>query len=104
MFDTYEWTIIEGKGNPEDLTLLSLSTCGFCGSAQKYLDERGLAYRVLELDHIPVEDKTQIKSEFRDKFGRRPSFPTLVIEGDRFLVGFIKDHWNEEVFPEEDDS
>lgn len=104
MFDAYEWNTIDGKGNPEDLTLLSLSTCGFCSSAQKYLDERGLAYRVLELDHIPPEEKAKVKSEFRDKFGRRPSFPTLVIENERFLVGFIKDHWNEEVFPEEGDS
>ena len=97
MFDTHEWNDIEGKGKSENLILLSLSTCGFCASARKYLDSRGLAFRYLELDQISLEEKTEIKSEFRNKFGRRPSFPSLVIDGDRFLVGFIKDHWDEEL-------
>lgn len=104
MFDTYEWNNVEGKGKPEDLTLLSLSTCGFCGSARKYLEGRGLAFRYMELDHVTPEEKTEIKSEFKNKFGRRPSFPSLVIDDDRFLVGFIKDHWDEEVCPEENES
>lgn len=96
MFDTHEWNDIEGDGKPEDLTLLSLSTCGFCSSARKYLDGRGLAFRFLELDNLPPEQKAEIKSEFRTRFGRRPSFPSLVINGERFLVGFIKEHWDEE--------
>jgi glutaredoxin len=104
MFDTHEWTIFDGDGKPENLTLLSLSTCGFCASARKYLEGRKLAFRYLELDDIPPEEKAEIKSEFRDKFGRRPSFPSLVIDNERFLVGFIKDHWDEEVYPEETDS
>ena len=102
MFDTQEWNIIDGTGNPEDLTLLSLSTCGFCASARKYLGERGLAFRFLELDQLPPEEKAAVKDEFRGKFGRRPSFPSLVIDSERFLIGFIKQHWDEEVRPEED--
>ena len=97
MFDNHEWNDIEGEGKSEHLTLLSLSTCGFCASARKYLDSRGLAFRYLELDRMPPEKKAEIKSEFRSKFGRRPSFPSLVIGGERFLVGFIKDHWDEEI-------
>ncbi len=97
MFDSHEWNTTEGKGLAENLTLLSLSTCGFCASARKYLDGRGLAFRYLELDNLPTEEKAEIKSEFRNKFGRRPSFPSLIINGERFLVGFIKDHWDEEL-------
>lgn len=97
MFDTYEWNNIEGEGKSENLTLLSLSTCGFCASARKYLVSRGLAFRYLELDHLSPDKKAKIISEFRNRFGRRPSFPSLVIEGERFLVGFIKDHWDEEL-------
>ncbi|MCK5736132.1 MAG: glutaredoxin family protein [Spirochaetaceae bacterium] len=97
MFNNYTWQTIEGKGQAENLTLFSLSTCGFCHSARKYLKDRGLAFQYLELDTIPAEDKTGIKDEFKGKFGRRPSFPTLVINGERFLIGFIKGHWDEEI-------
>ena len=97
MFDSYEWYTIEGKGNAENLTLLSLSTCGFCRSARQYLKDREVAFRYLELDTLPPEEKTELKGEFKTKFGRRPSFPTLVIDGERFLIGFIKDHWDEEI-------
>lgn len=100
MFEGHEWKIIDGTGNPEDLTLLSLSTCGFCASARKYLTERGLAFRFLELDQLPPEEKTGIKDEFRNRFGRRPSFPSLVIDSERFLIGFIRQHWDEEVRPD----
>ncbi len=101
MFDDYEWNVTEGIGNPEDLTLLSLSTCGFCAGARRYLTDRGLAFRYLQLDTIPDEDKTKLKEDFRKAFGRRPSFPTLVIDGERYLIGFIKKHWDEEVRPED---
>jgi len=101
MFDAYDWNSVEGKGSDEDLTLLSLSTCGFCASARKYLDERGLAYRYLELDTIDPLTKAEIKDEFRGNFGRRPAFPSLVIRNERFLVGFIRQQWDEEVFPED---
>lgn len=97
MFDSYKWNIIEGSGISENLTLLSLSTCGFCKSARQYLTDREVAFRYLELDSLPPEEKAELKSEFKNKFGRRPSFPTLVIDGERFLIGFIKDHWDEEI-------
>ncbi len=80
MFDSHEWIINEGEGKPEALTLLSLSTCGFCASARTYLKERGLAFRYLELDHLTPEKKAEVKNEFKGKFGRRPSFPPLVID------------------------
>jgi glutaredoxin-like protein NrdH len=102
MFDDYDWNEKEGRGNPADLTLLALSTCGFCASARAYLEDRGFAYRYLHLDKLPAEEKSALKEEFRGKFGRRPSFPTLVIDGERFLIGFIKKHWDEEVRSGED--
>ena len=100
MFDKYEWVVKDGEGKADDLTLLSLSTCGFCASARQYLDERYLAYRYIDLDTISPEDKSAIKEEFRKKFGRRPSFPSLVLDDEKYLVGIIKKHWDEEVHPD----
>ncbi|MCG8452663.1 MAG: glutaredoxin [Spirochaetales bacterium] len=97
MFDVYPWKVVEGKGTPEELSLLSLSTCGFCASARNYLNGTGRAFRYLELDTLPPEEKSEMKAEFRERFGRRPSFPSLVIKDERFLVGFIKEHWEEEL-------
>ena len=57
MFDTYEWNNIEGEGKSENLTLFSLSTCGFCTSARKYLVGRGLSFRYLDLDSLSPDKK-----------------------------------------------
>jgi len=97
MFDSHEWNQVEGKGEIEDLTLLALSTCGFCKRAKQYLMDRGLAFRYLELDTIPPEEKADLKREFKTRFDRRPSFPSLVISEERFLIGFIKESWDEEL-------
>ena len=101
MFDKHKWNTAPGTGEPESLTLLALSSCGFCKSARKYLEDRGLAYRYLELDLLKPEEKAEIKEEFKTKFGRRPTFPSLIIDDKQFLIGFIKAHWDEEVRPED---
>ncbi|RKX93486.1 MAG: hypothetical protein DRZ90_12775 [Spirochaetes bacterium] len=75
MFDSYEWNTIEGKGNAENLTLLSLSTCGFCRSARQYLKDREVAFRYLELDTLPPEEKTELKGEFKPNSAGALLFP-----------------------------
>ncbi len=97
MFDSVQWQEVQGAGNTEDLTLLTLSTCGFCSRARDYLKERGLAFRYLELDLVSPEDKTAVKNEFKNQFGRRPSFPTLVMGREKFLIGFIRQQWDSEI-------
>ena len=97
MFERHMWNEIEGYGIPVDLTLLSLSTCAFCKRARQYLENRGLAFRYLELDEIPPNEKSAIKEEFKSKFRRRPAFPSLVLREDKLLIGFIKQYWDEEI-------
>jgi glutaredoxin len=96
MFNRYEWNLVEGNGSPEKLTLLSLSTCGYCHSARQYLEDRELSFRYLELDMIPPEDKEELKKEFQAGFGRPVYFTTLVIKQDRFVTGIIKIQLGEE--------
>lgn len=99
MFDKFatEFHELEGERRPDDLTVLSLSTCGFCSSAKKFLAEEEITHRYLDLDTIDPEKKKKIKDEFKKKFGRRVSYPTLIIGEKRFLVGFIKKQWSEEL-------
>lgn len=97
MFDGYEWIEVDGAGKSQNIILLSLSTCGFCKNARAYLNERGAAYRYLDLDTIPKTDKIAIKTEFRERFGRRPAFPSLILDNERFLIGFIRQRWDEEI-------
>ena len=52
MFDSHEWNQVEGKGEIEDLTLLALSTCGFCKRARAFLDAEGWAYGFTDIDKL----------------------------------------------------
>ncbi len=97
MLDNHDWIEINGIGNAEDFTLLSLSKCGLCGIARDYLDFRGVSYRYLDLDTIPKEEKISIKTEFNEKFARRLSYPSLVMYGERVLVGFIRSQWDKAI-------
>jgi len=96
MFETDYLEKIEGENSKKDLKLFSLSTCGFCKRAKAFLDENRVAYSFAELDHVPVEEKTRLKEEFSSRFGRRMSFPCLIIDDSSYLIGFIKPHWEME--------
>ena len=97
MFDDFDWITVDGEGEPGRLTLFALSTCAFCHSAKKWLAAKGLAHRYLDLDLMGDRGKAALKDAFRGAFGRRPAYPTLVIDGKRFLVGFVKEHWEMEI-------
>ena len=97
MFEYAPFSRVDGDRSDSRLQLISLSTCGFCKSAKKFLDENGFSYEFIDVDKIDAVMKKQIKDDYRDKFGRRITFPCLVIDEDDYLVGFIRHSWVEEL-------
>ena len=95
MFDDYVFDTIAGKDSGYKLQLFGLSTCGYCKSALKYLKECGFQFSHILLDEIPVEKKQFAKKIFKDKFNKRMSFPTLLIDEEDYLIGFIKIAWDQ---------
>lgn len=97
MFETEYLHRIEGDNSKKELKFFSLSTCGFCKRARAFLDENRFSYSMAELDHVPEKEKTRLKEAFFSRFGRRMSFPCLIIDDSSYLIGFIKPHWEEEL-------
>jgi glutaredoxin-like protein NrdH len=93
MLDTLTYTAVSGSRAEHEITVYALSTCGFCRRALAYLDKNSVKYRYVYMDHIPLETKAEAKRVLKERFKVDISFPFVVIDGDRHLVGFIEADW-----------
>jgi glutaredoxin-like protein NrdH len=93
MIDSLSYTKVAGKGRDRGITVYALSTCGFCKKAMAFLDDKGLPYRYVYVDHIPLDSKNELKKELKERFREDVAFPFAVIDGDKHLVGFIEADW-----------
>lgn len=93
MLEKLDYTAVPGAKADHEITVYALSTCGFCKRALAFLNARGLAYRYVYMDLVPLETKTEAKKELKERFKADVAFPFAVIDGDRHLVGFIEPDW-----------
>lgn len=81
----------ENKG---EIKLYALTTCIWCKKTKNLLDKIGCEYNYIYVDQLEGEDKEIIKNEIK-KFNPRFSFPTLVINNEKCIVGYKEDDINE---------
>ena len=93
MLDTLDYTVVPGEARNHEITIYSLSTCGFCKRAMAFLNDRGRAYRYIHLDQLPLETKSEVKRLLKAQFNEDVAFPFAVIDGNQHLVGFIEADW-----------
>jgi glutaredoxin-like protein NrdH len=72
---------------PGRVKLYALSTCVWCMKTKKLLDSLGVGYRYLDVDLLSSADQAKAKDSVR-KWNPRCSFPTVVVDGERCIVGF----------------
>lgn len=77
----------ENKG---EIKLYALTTCIWCKKTKNLLDKIGCEYNYIYVDQLEGEDKEIIKNEIK-KFNPRFSFPTLVINNKKCIVGYKED-------------
>jgi len=66
--------------------LYALSTCIHCKQTKKLLDELQVAYDYLYVDQLSRAEMDEILKEI-EKYNPRGSFPTLVINNSKVIVG-----------------
>lgn len=93
MIDSLEYTSVPGAKNDRTITVYALSTCGFCKRAIGFLETNGFAYRYIHLDKIPLDSKTELKRELKEKYKADVAFPFVTLDGEKYLVGFIEADW-----------
>ena len=76
--------------------LYALSTCGWCAKTKKLLDDLGIDYNYLYIDHLQEEEKEKAVEEVT-KWNPSCSFPTLVINEDQCIVGYKEAEIREEL-------
>jgi glutaredoxin len=69
------------------IMLFALSTCGWCQKTKKLLDDLGVEYYYEDVDHLDGDERERAIKEMTDWNPSR-TFPTLVINRERCIVGY----------------
>ena len=88
-----EYTEIKGSRHTPEITLYSLSYCGACTSAKKYLSEQGLSFRYITVDLLHRDRIREIRKHLQGEDNRKVLYPVLEINGNEKLFGFVKVLW-----------
>ena len=81
-----EMTHVPGR-NAGNVILYALSTCVWCEKTKRLLTELGVEFSYLYVDLLEQDELEKVLSEIQE-FNPKGSFPTLVIDGGRTIVGF----------------
>ena len=75
---------------PGSVLLFALSTCGWCQRTKNLLKELGIAFDYIYVDLLPADE---LKSTLMlvEKYNPTGSFPTIVINDSKIIVGFRED-------------
>lgn len=74
----------EKKG---EIKLYALSTCGWCKKTKNLLDQLGVEYYYMYVDLLEREERDAAVDRVK-KWNPLCSFPTLVINDEKCIVGF----------------
>ena len=89
----YEFTTVDGE-NKGEIKLYAISTCVWCKRTKKLLSDLGVKYQYIFVDQLDRETRNEVEEEVT-KWNPRCSFPTVVIDNSRSIVGFQEDEIRE---------
>jgi len=73
--------------NRGKIMLYALSTCGWCAKTKDLLRELGIAFDYTFVDLLDGKEQDEAMDQV-EKFNPSGSFPTLVIDDRKSIVGF----------------
>ena len=88
-----EFEHVDGEDKGE-IKLFALSTCAWCRKTKQLLTDLGVEYDYVYVDHLNGNVREEAINEL-EKWNPRCSFPTLVINEDKCVVGFKEDEIRE---------
>jgi len=71
----------------QNVTIFTLSTCMWCKKCKRFLDDKNVKYKYIDLDKIPYSDKAQILDYLKEKYQERVSYPFLVCDAGH-VIGY----------------
>ena len=86
---------VEGQ-NKGKLVLFALSTCGWCKKTRALIEDLDADYEYVYVDLLKGEEREEVV-EMVKKWNPQVSFPTLVINDDKTIVGFKEEEIKEAI-------
>lgn len=77
---------VDGR-NKGKVILYALSTCGWCAKTKELLRELGIAFDYTFVDLLEGKEQDEAMDQV-EKYNPSGSFPTLVIDNKKCIVGF----------------
>ncbi|MFX0133619.1 MAG: glutaredoxin family protein [Candidatus Hodarchaeota archaeon] len=73
-----EFTTVPGKYDKHQVKIYTISTCMWCKLLKRKLKDNKIKYSYLDIDLLPLSDKTQVKSRLRE-YRRILAFPMMFV-------------------------
>lgn len=80
---------VEGK-DVGKIFLYAISTCAWCKMTKRLLNDLALDYYYVDVDLLDEDEKKKVKEEVK-KWNPQSSFPTIVLNDEKCIIGFDKD-------------
>ncbi len=80
------------------IMLYALSTCGWCRKTRELLKELGVEYDFEYVDNLQGEEREKAQQAVM-KWNPSFSYPTIIIDNKRCIVGFKEDEIRKAVKP-----
>ncbi len=80
-------TKVKGANRDHRIMLYALSTCVWCRKTKKLLDSLDVEYEYIFVDLLEGSEEEQVMDQV-GRYNSGQTFPTLVIDGKRVIVGF----------------
>jgi glutaredoxin len=84
----------EGVNNTMNVMLYALSTCAWCRRTKRFFSENGIEYDYVDVDLLEADEKEERRAELKS-FNPQGTYPTIVIDGDKVVIGYNKDRLRE---------
>lgn len=72
-----------------NVKMYTLSTCGHCKAAKRYLDRCTVKYEFTDVDTLSGEERAAVIEDLR-KLNPKCSVPTILV-GEKVIIGFDED-------------
>ena len=89
-----KFTHVLGNNKIHKVKLYALSTCGFCKRALAFLRKNSIDFFYTYVDQLEKKVVGDLRDELKEKSGRRHvAYPFLILDDDKFLVGFNEEKY-----------
>lgn len=78
----------------ENVLIFTLSTCQWCKRCKRYLNDKDVKYRYIDVDKIDSAKKAKLIEYLRDNYQSRISYPFLVCDKGH-VVGYDPEKYDE---------